>query len=154
MRCPSNQGRLNATQHWVLGTAYYSEHGGHNTYDRGTRAYPAALRYPEKRGGYPRAHVSYGKHANYASVAECNAGGALGIDECPGPLSYARVATAYYWNVGSSQHHFIDCVASRDPFYQGNGVYECFWSGARFSGWVGALPDCDPYALWLAQWEF
>jgi hypothetical protein len=85
-----------ATQHWVLGTAYYSAHGTPNTYDRGTHSHPPALTYPDNGGAYPRAYVSYGKHANYASISECNAGGFLGLDQCLGPWSYARVPTAYY----------------------------------------------------------
>jgi len=143
-----------ATQHWVLATAYYSAHGDVNTYDKATGAFPSAVRYPEKPGGYPRAYVSYNKHANYAGQRECQAGGTLGIDDCPSPLAYARVPAPYYWNVGSSQYPFVNCVDSRDPIYQGFNHQECFWTMLRFSGWTGLEPDCTGYFVWLYQWEF
>jgi hypothetical protein len=142
------------THHWLLATAHYSAHGNVNTYDKGTYAYPQALTYPDKLGGYPRAWVSYNKHANYASAAECQEGGFLGIDDCLPPPQYARVPAPYYWNIGSSQHHFINCVDSRDPIYQGFDHQECLWTSLRFSGWIGLEPDCTGYFVWLYQWEF
>jgi hypothetical protein len=126
------------TEHWVLGEAAYSAHGEYNEYTRGNKAYPPLLTYPDRKGGYPRAWVSMGKHANYATRASCNSGGVLGTDDCSANNAAVRLEWSAYWNLGSSSHPRIDCVVSRDPSYEyyGSGRQECFWTGSDFAGWV------------------
>lgn len=140
-------------KHWILWTARYSAHDSFNVYDRGSGVYPTALTYPDRAGAHPRAYVSYRKHANYASISECDAA-VGGFEDCFGTFGYARVPTAYFWNVGSFERRLVDCVGSRDPIYQGNGVQECLWSGTAFGGWTGNEPSSDPYRGKLMAFDF
>ncbi len=141
------------SQHWYLTTARYSEHKSFNIYVGSvfsTPKYPTALEYPDVLGGYPRSHVAVSKHANYASDAECDAGGFFGFDTC---LSDAvrRISGAGAWNIGSRQVRLKDCFETWNPVYQGNGVIECYWTVKRFSGWLGQIPDAGDYSTILAQ---
>src|SRR3972149_6604325 len=72
------------TRHWVLDNARYSQHGSYPTYVRvpSSATYPTQLEYPGRLGGYPRAYVSQGKHANYPTTSACNSGGAFNTDTC------------------------------------------------------------------------
>lgn len=150
------------TQHWVLSNAIYSEHDGFGTYSSFGADYPAVLFYPVKPGGYPRSYVAIGKHANYATVSECNAGGFLGLDDCSNANTASRVAVGVTLNLGSNAHHGgigQNCVVSLNPsyFYYGSGKTECYWTGARFRGWVpDSVPgdDADPYGPKLLYWGF
>jgi hypothetical protein len=56
-----------ATAHWILHGAKYSQHSGYGDYYRypSASSYPTSLYYPARLGGYPRAYVAQGKHANY-----------------------------------------------------------------------------------------
>lgn len=141
--------------HWILNAAYYSAHDNYNWYTRSTKEYPSGLTYPGRKGGYPRAYVAYNKHANYKSEAECDAGGAFGFDTCLID-SYARVAAAEVLNIGSRASHTSgqDCMPSSDPLFSGNGEIECYWTGSRFGGWIGTLPDTEGYSGPLSDWGF
>lgn len=140
-------------QHWVLDSAFYSQHEGEGVYGSAYPSdYPRALYYPSHPGAYPRTYVAEGKHANYASVRECDRGGTAGSDSCDRVNTSARVAAGEYLNVGSSTYQpwTPDCVASSNPSYQyyGAGRLECYWSGARFRGWIPDSvggDDSDPY---------
>jgi len=127
-----------ASQHWVLERALYSQHTSYGSYDRGSNSYPTMLTYPSHAGSYPRAYVSEGKHANYASTSECNGGGAFGTDTCTEVDTPAQVFVSGAYNVGSGGHHLLNCVESRDPsyIYYGAGRQECFWTGSDFRGWT------------------
>jgi len=140
------------TQHWVLQTAHYSAHGDYNTYSAGPNGYPDALTYPSHQGAYPRSYVSYQKHANYASDGECDAA-QWGFEECV-PDRFARVYAGLEVNLGTRSYPMQDCMASSNPLYSDNGVIECYWTGARFSGWQGYQPDTDPYGPKLAGFGF
>jgi hypothetical protein len=142
-----------STKHWVLHYAGYSEHETWNSYPRGTAAYPKLV-YPNKGGGYPRAYVSYQKHANYATDRECDSGAKLGTDTC-NPTRFERITSGGIPNIGSRSVHTSgqDCWASTNPLYQ-NGRLECYWTGARFKGWQTGNPDSDPYGPKLASWGF
>lgn len=133
--------------HWVLDTARYSAHGDLNVYGRGTQAYPTILTHPSHPGAYPRTWVSYGKHANYATDALCDAGGFLGYDTCISDTS-VRLSAGGNLNVGSRLHHTSsqDCMPSSDPIYSGNGVTECYWTERPFSGWTGLIPTAAAYS--------
>lgn len=126
-----------STEHWVLETAYYSEHDDWAIY-RSVGTYPQQLSYPTHPGAYPLVWVSMGKHANYADQGECNSGGALGTDDCSYNDTGVRLEWSMYWNLGSSTAHMIDTVASRNPNYEyyGSGKIEAFWTGSEFRGWV------------------
>lgn len=141
--------------HWILNAAYYSAHENYNWYQRTTKEYPAALTYPDKKGGYPRAYVAYNKHANYKSEADCDSGGAFGFDTCLTD-SYARVSAGEPLNLGSRSSHSAgqDCMGSSDPLFEDNGEIECYWTGSRFGGWIGTLPDAEGYSSRLAEWGF
>jgi hypothetical protein len=151
------------SMHWVLSTARYSAHGPYNTYGSGGGAYPSALFYPEKAGGYPRAYVSEGKHANYASRGECNAGGLFGTDTCVRVNTSARVAASFWLNIGSRAFHNAsqDCMQSSDPSfeYYGAGATECYWTDVGYfrgwyPAWVGGEWSTPSYSVILAGLGF
>lgn len=130
-------------------------------YPSGTDAYPLALSYPGKLGGYPRVYVSVGKHASYGSIDECNDGGTFGSDTCIGVNAGVRVAAGTTLNIGSRAVHAAsqDCMASSNPsyLYYGAGRTECYWTDKRFQGWI---PDSvggdnsDSYSPKLSTWGF
>ena len=138
-------------QHWVLRRAYYSEHLSHNVYVATNKPWPTSLSYPVRAGGYPRSYVAYGKHANYASDAECDAGGALGLDYCS-PNVYARLIPGT--NLGSRAFPFLNCMGSSHPVYAQNGVTECYWTNTQFSGWQGYQPAAPGYSSVVADFGF
>jgi hypothetical protein len=151
-----------ATQHWVLDEANYSQHTGYGIYVRaGSAAYPTDLDYAEwPLGGYPTVWVSDQKHANYKSMDECN-GGAFGhTDTCNHNNAWVRVETQLpgNWgsgNIGSAAVPTLPvCVRSFYHYY--NSREECFWSATtRFRGWAppgGA--DADPYYRKLDRFGF
>jgi hypothetical protein len=153
--------------HWMLRTARYSQHGEFMVYDavNCTPYYPSGciyLIYPDGvRRGFPRAYVSQGKHANYASVRECNNGGTLDSDTCQSVNATARVAAAAYLNIGSRAVHTDsqDCMLSSNPSYRyyGSGRKECYWTTRRFRGWVPTTQsgaDSDPYSNILVTLSF
>lgn len=140
------------TQHWVLQTAYYSHHGAYATYASGDALYPTALYYPGHPGWYPQAQVSVGKHANYASQQECDAA-QWGFEVCL-PDSYVIVTTGQTLNIGSRHTQLLNCMASSNPFYSGDGRSECYWTGTSFAGWQTFEPDTDPYSPKLANFGF
>lgn len=146
------------TMHWVLNTAFLSQHGSAVSYDRGTNAYPTQFYYPQRLGGYPRVWVSEGKHANYSSRSECNAGGFLNVDTCVDNNTSAQVESAYFLNIGSRIGHTNaqDCMTSSNPnyIYYGSGRVECYWTEKRFRGWIPTTvggADSDPYSPILAS---
>ena len=148
-----------STQHWVLALAKYSQHSSYGVYDKGNKAYPTQLTYPSHPGTYPRAYVSEGKHANYRSKNECNAGGTANTDTCTSVDTPARLATGGAYNLGSNGVRLIDCVGSRDPsyIYYGSGRQECFWSTRNFRGWIPTTvggDESDPYSDRLAAEGF
>jgi hypothetical protein len=102
------------------------------------------LEYPDKYGGYPRVWVSQGKHANYLSRHHCDAHGAPG-DTCNGNSLSAetRLRSSDYYNLGSIQHHLLNCVngGALVSIYPEAYSQECFWEpNTRFEGW-------QPYRL-------
>ncbi len=106
-----------STQHWLLDNAAYSAHTSFNNFVRGTGAYPTALEYPAKLGGYPRAYVSQGKHANYGSQSSCNGGGFLSSDDCRLVNTSVRLYAGSNVNIGSRASHTLlqDCMTSSNP---------------------------------------
>lgn len=147
-----------ATQHWVLGVAQYSQHTGWATYLGGTNPYPTQLYYPDRPGGYPRSYVAQGKHANYASISECNSGGGGGTDYCGDVNTAARVSGGEWLNIGSRQYPFIDCVATSNTMHPqyGNGRLECYWTNQSFFGWYSSAQGDPPtsYSTHLANFGF
>jgi len=148
------------TQHWVLARALYSQHDGYGIYEQGNQGYPDLV-YPSHPGAYPRAYVAEGKHANYATASECDAGGFLWSDTCEDVNTAARVETfgsGGSLNLGSRAVHSSgqDCMASANPSFEwyGSGRLECYWTDQRFRGWVPtyvAGDDTDPYSPKLAD---
>ena len=142
------------TQHWVLKRAQLSTHHEYRIFSARTSGYPS-LYYPGQRGGYPRIWVSISKHANYESDSACDEGGTLGSDECASD-ALARVDAGGNLDIGSRAVHsaWQDCVPSSNPAMSGNGVYECFWTDRRFTGWSGASPNAGSYVDRLANLGF
>ena len=107
-------------------------------YGRTTKAYPTQLFYPWRLGGYPRSYVAQGKHANYATQSECNAGGLFGTDTCESVNTWALVEAGVLLNIGSRGTPWVDCVTSRNPGYEhyGSSRLECYWTTEDFRGWV------------------
>ena len=136
------------TQHWVLRTAYYSHHQDWNRslFD-GTHGY-AAVEYPARPGGYPRAWVSQGKHANFFTQSDCNTARYKDylpyVERCDHNTGSARVGGpdtdwSEYWNIGSESHPLLDGVASRNPAFfnvYGSSRIETFWTEKKFRGWM------------------
>jgi hypothetical protein len=139
-----------ASQHWVLDRAEYSAHSRNNIYTRGAGPYPAALHYPGKSGGHPRAFVAYRKHANYANDASCDAGNS-GLDDCRADR-YQRVSAGSARNIGSRSVRLVDCV--RSSFYTARTRTECYWTVKRFRGWQTRVPDADSYSDKLTAFGF
>ncbi len=139
-----------STRHWILRRAYYSKHNSHNIYSAANKPYPLALTYPVRAGGYPRAYVAHQKHANYSNPNECDAAQS-GFEDCLTQV-YQRLVIGQ--NLGSRNVPFVNCVASSNPIYSGNGVLECYWTNSRFTGWQGAQPDCVGYSGILATFGF
>ena len=133
-----------STQHWKANRAFLSAHfdesdgflgfGG----DFSTLASWSSLEFPEKSRGYIKAWVAEGKHGNYRTQSDCNAGGAGGADDCTrhtGQYLASRVAVLNNRNVGSPTVHLIDCTQAAGieaPFRPGT---ECYWTSPRFQGW-------------------
>lgn len=131
---------VSTKEHWLLNTAFLSQHGSYVPFDRGVKNYPIQLTYPTKAGGYPRVYVAEKKHANYPSVDACNSGGQFGTDTCEDVNTAARDSYGAIYNIGSDAHRLIDCVTSRNPSYQyfGEARTECYWTSQDFRGWVPA----------------
>lgn len=146
--CPGHNGDSEAiilqvkyddeTENWVLSRAYYSQHTTYGIFKWGPQGYPAALAYPARPGGYPRAFVAVGKHANYGSISACNNGAFAATDDCTHVDTSERIFISAAYNVGSNAVRLIDCVLSRDPsyVYYGSGKQECYWTSSEFRGWI------------------
>jgi len=151
------------SMHWVLTTAYFSQHGEYHAYLPGAAGYPTALSYPDRLGGYPRSYVSEGKHANYATRGECNAGGTFGTDTCQHVNTGARVAASTWLNIGGRTAHSTgqDCMASGDAAFEyfGAGAMECYWTdtgyfGGWYPSWVGGAVSTPSYSTILSDLGF
>jgi len=129
------------SHHWVLEYLYLSQHDTYQTIASGTKGYPAVT-YPNEKGGRPRVFVATGKHANYATVSECDSGGQFGVDSCS-PDRFEVVRTGEPYNLGSEAVKFVNCVASDHPVYSQYGYSECYWTAPKFAGWTGAEPASD-----------
>jgi hypothetical protein len=115
-----------STGHWELQSAQYSQHGTFIIYAASQLTFPAKLL------GYPRAIVSLGKHANYASSTNCGS-----YDDCQFN-STVRISVYSTRNLGSSSYPIKNCVNSEENFsLQQLGYPECFWSATNFTGWSG-----------------
>ncbi len=153
------------THHWYLTSAWYSEHGAGDAFfmpyqwTGGPIDNDAIeLTFPEKYLGYPKVWVANGKHANYATRAQCNAGGTLWADDCSGDRIEERVFVGLDANVGSSTHQLIDCVGTADsshPAYSGHYL-ECYWTEKPFEGWFPATsnPSTVSYSFILLSFGF
>lgn len=154
------------TQHWITEESWFSQHGEYEYARRDQETYPTMsfagnqLEYPDRPGGYLRTYVALRKHANYYTVASCNAGGTFGSDTCVGGDTSVRLEAGSYANLGSRSSPFIDCIVAEDPQhpYYGSGREECFWTDTQwFRGWfpesVGG-PTADPYNAFLAGFGF
>jgi hypothetical protein len=155
--------KYNATSHhWVLFRAFYSQHTGQGTYvTPAGAAYPTDLEYLGNHlGGYPRAWVSVGKHANYKSANECGTA-QFGASTCDGNSAQVRVTTGSILNLGSRAAHTAaqDCMLSTNTsyLYYGSGRIECYWTTADFRGWIPVSAGgagADNYSGKLATWGF
>jgi len=136
-------------QRWVLDSAFYSAHGLYHRYPKTAQGYPA-MEYYSTKGGAPYSYVSYQKHANYRSFADCDKaeflGGLIVQDICD-PQATVRVDAGGQLNLGSRAHRFLDCMFSGNPIYSGSGRKECYWSDTqKFSGWHVDNPTATPYS--------
>jgi len=130
-----------ATHHWILDRLDLSQHTAYQAIGSGPMGYPSVT-YPYKEGGQPRVYVAIGKHANYATLAECDDGGFWSTDSCS-PDRFEIVRTGANYNLGSDAVKFVNCVTSDHPVYGPLGYVECYWTGATFAGWTGAEPASD-----------
>ena len=115
------------------------------------------LSYADNTRGRPKVWTAWGKHANYASLDDCEAH----------PFDLCSKSGHEYWddaliylgllrNIGHGTGHLMDCEDSLTPgYYQGE---ECFWdTGATgFKGWYtsgwGDIPG--PYRNTLYTFGF
>jgi hypothetical protein len=163
-----------ALQHWVLVDAYFSAHEWHVPFklladttlvtdspedNGGGGWFPAAMQYPDKKGGYPRVYVADRKHANYPSDAYCDSHGGIvhdqrtNYDNCDSQRTTMRLEVPSDGNIGSRGTPFINCVLttrSDHPSY-GSGRTECYWTVKKFAGWFPADPavSAGEYSLHL-----
>lgn len=150
-----------ASDHWVLADALYSQHGDLHLYWSGSNSYPTQLVYPSHPGAYPRAYVSQGKHANYSTRGECNSGGAFNTDTCVEVNTAARFVAWSTLNLGSRGTHSSsqDCMPSSNPSYEyyGSGRLECYWTTQNFRGWIPTTvggAEAGPYNPLLQSMGF
>lgn len=138
------------SQHWELATGILSQHGWFEAADGDDFSYVGSYL------GHPTIYVAWGKHSNYTTDSDCDAGGFLSYDECYSDYAVRAYYSAYR-NLGSSAHPLKDCVPSFGS-YAGNGEEECFWTTtSEFLGRTGVddIPDeTDPYVSYLALWGF
>jgi len=141
-------------KHWLVEKAFYSKHDTYNSFFRGSKSYPIALHYPDKKGGYPRAFVAYSKHANYSTDQSCDEGGVLQSDNCVSD-TFERVVAGAQLNMGSRASHTSeqDCVHSSNPILPPEPV-ECYWTEKRFSGWSDGSPAAGSYSARLSNLSF
>lgn len=137
------------TQHWTVIAVSLSEHHTYANYT-GT-SYAEGLEYPTEVGGPFNVHVSWGKHANFATRSDCS-GGVFSEDYCSNGLSYGD--TLYVGserNLGSYSYPLHDCVLSTIPY---DDFEECFWSGEYFLGWNSGPGTTSPYSDRLQYFGF
>lgn len=142
----------------MLNLAEYSQHTSSVFYYANVDPYPTQLFYPGRPGAYPPAYVAQGKHANYATIDECNSGGFLGTDSCVNVNTTARLSGGEWLNVGSSSFPFIDCVKTTNwmhPSYIEQNE-ECYWSDEYFFGWYSSAQGVPPtgYGTYLLSRSF
>jgi hypothetical protein len=122
------------SEHWVVTNAALSAHHGYNSFSGSP--YATGLEYPAELGGPFKVHVSWGKHANYATRSTCNSGFPYtNEDYCSNGNSYGD--TLYVEtdrNLGSAGTYLKNCVYSTILF---DDYQECFWTGSYFAGWNG-----------------
>jgi hypothetical protein len=146
-----------ATQRWVLDSAFYSAHGLYHKYLKTAKGYPA-MEYYSVQGGAPYSYVSYQKHANYRSFADCDKaeflGGIIVQDICD-PQAVVRVDAGGQLNLGSRAHQLLNCTTSGNPIYAGSGRSECYWTDTqKFNGWHKGSPSATPYSPLLSTLGF
>ena len=136
-------GYITSTSHWVLERAWYSAHGNFIELPGTGKKYfhtvgNVSLFYPTKKQGFPRSYVARGKHANYASIEQCEEGGVGASDTCDEVDTASRVTVIESRNIGKRSLQLLNCVVSQNPSYQyyGSGRQECLWSSGPFRGWI------------------
>ena len=132
------------TQHWYTQRVFMSAHWKATLFDNSDWYTTSQLEFPEAYGGYPRVWASEGKHANYPSRHHCSVHGAPG-DTCGGNSlsTEARLRSSDWNNLGSIQHHLLNCVSGGALVNIYPEIYsqECYWEpNTRFEGW-------QPYRL-------
>lgn len=124
---------------WLLQSAYLSAHKGVHLWpyqvDRSGWVDYSDLSYVDNYRGRPKIWTSWGKHANYASMDDCEA---HPFDVCSGTYGYWDDALVYQGlerNIGHYTGQLMDCIASKTPDYY--EAQECFWSTppTTFGGW-------------------
>lgn len=147
-----------ASQHWVLRIAFLSHHGSYTMHGSPSTEYPISLSYPERAGGHPVVWVAKFKHANYASMSECNSGGAAHTDTCLPPWSSWRFPYYEQHNVGSWSQKLKNCVEAEFD-YTRLGT-ECLWDvdnpfQSTFMGWdANATKGGKAYGNALLEFGF
>lgn len=158
------------SQHWYVVRYHLSAHfltSGESTTDRAAcyNGYPTfqqcsqiAPQWPSKLGAYFRVFVAQGKHGNYTSRDECNAGGRFGYDTCDANANTGfRLAVNGNHNVGSRAYNLPNqgsCVQTSAIGGDRPGT-ECFWATTGyFLGWSGinnSMVDVMPYGKLLTK---
>ena len=136
---------------WQLVDGYLSAHfdtlcdaGGWFTHDQ--------FEYAGAARGKPVVYVAEGKHANYVSLADCDAGGCY-QDHCSDTVR-AGVGIAASRDLGLFGQQLLD-------EHVVNGNHEWFWTDTIFCGWQrppgdardGCVPAGNTYAIQLTQFE-
>jgi hypothetical protein len=133
--------------HWEVREAHLSSHTSYNIFGAPTTRLGltytvpiTALEFLDKPLGRFEVYVAESKHANYATLRDCNAGGFGATDKCTngyGTNTAESVQILPNRNLGSNANRFLDCVTSVHPTLSPWGQQECFWTGgAEFGGWI------------------
>lgn len=142
-----------STQHWELVNAWLSEHACTDfsveclvgSFITHTSEWGANFEFPAGRvKSFPRIYASKNKHANYHSLADCNAGGGAGTDTCVGATDVGRFKIWQTHNLGSFHHKLLDCVGSQSGLPNLTAT-ECLWTGDQFGGWQGLEEQSSGY---------
>lgn len=119
------------TDHYLVDRAFMSAHWGGPTNSSTNKAYNQ-LQYREKYQGVPLVWVGRGKHSNYPTQDMCNAG-SLTTDTCAENFSEARMEFMFNRNIGSPNHHMLNCTLAKPEMQYFRPGTECYWDAFSYS---------------------
>ncbi len=147
------------TRRWVTRQIFLSAHCGTPTGQRCMWYPDPTTRFSWVDGtprGAPIIWVAEGKHGNYSTREDCDAGGLAGSDTCDQNDRFYRFPVRFpQQNIGSRAIPQAPCVGASlwGSTRVAAGAMECFWPRHTFYGWQGLeLVGSTAYSDILAQY--